>query len=147
KSYDFDIMTYLLPDYFPDNENRFHLFRYENNAPANSKEWDKLEEIENYYKNNRFSYKVQENKGVLYYTEYSNDEEIENIIFDDPEYAAVLKASQQQVLSFDKLMDEITEMGIPLSKKRLIEVLTQLKQSFLIYCTKDFSNVVSLLSL
>jgi len=146
KSYDFDIMTYLLPDYFPDNENRFHLFRYENNAPANSKEWDKLVEIENYYKDNSFSYKVQENKGTLYYTEYCNDEEIENIIFDNPEYAAVFKASQQQVLSFDKLMDEITQKGIPISKKRLIEVLTQLKQSYLIYCTKDFSNVVSLLS-
>ena len=146
RSYDFDIMTYLLPDYFPDNENRFHLFRYENNAPANSKEWDKLVEIESYYKDNRFSYKVQENKGVLYYTEYCNDEEIENIVFDNPEYTAVLKASQQQVLSFEKLMDEITNNGIPLSKNRLIEVLTQLKQAYLIYCTNDFSNVVSLLS-
>lgn len=146
KSYDFDIMTYLLPDYFPDNENRFHLFRYENSTPANSKEWVKLEEIENYYKDNRFSYKVQENKGILYYTEYCNDEEIENIVFDDPEYAAVLKTSHQQVLSFEKLMDEITKKGIPLSKNRLIEVLTHLKQAYLIYCTKDFSNVVSLLS-
>lgn len=146
KSYDFDIMTYLLPDYFPDNENRFHLFRYENNAPANYKEWEKLEEIENYYKDNRFTYKVQENKGILYYTEYCNDEEIENIVFSDPEYAAVLKASQHQVLSFEKLMDEITKKGINLSKNRLIEVLSHLKQAYLIYCTKDFSNVVSLLS-
>lgn len=146
KSYNFDIMTYLLPDYFPDNENRFHLFRYENSAPANSKEWVKLVEIENYYKDNRFSYKVQENKGILYYTEYCNDEEIENIVFDDPEYAAVLKASHQQVLSFEKLMDEITKKGILLSKNRLIEVLSHLKQAYLIYCTKDFSNVVSLLS-
>ncbi len=145
KKYDFDIMTYLLPDYFPDNENRFHLFRYENNAPANSKEWANLVEIENYYKDNNFNYKVQENNGVLYYTEYCNDEEIANIIFDGPEYYAVLKASQQQVLSFDKLMDEITKMRIAISKKRLIEVLAHLKQAYLIYCTKDLSNVVSIL--
>ena len=146
KSYNFDIMTYLLPDYFPDNDNRFHLFRYENNTPSNSKEWANLVEIENYYKDNNFSYKVQENKGILYYTEYCNDEEIENIVFDAPEYLAVLKASQQQVISFDKLMDEVTKKGISLSKNRLIEVLTHLKQAYLVYCTKDFTNVVSLLS-
>jgi len=147
KNYDFDIMTYLLPDYFPNNENRFHLFRYENNRPVNSKEWDKLVEIEKYYKDNRFSYKVQENKGILYYTEYFNDEEIENIVFGEAEYGAVLKATQEQVLSFEKLFNEVSRTVNRLSKERLIEVLSHLKQAHLIYCNADFSNVVSLLTL
>lgn len=147
KTYDYDVMTYLLPDYFPDNENRFHLFRYEKNIPVNSKEWDKLIEIEKYYKDNRFSYKVQEDNGNLYFTEYCNDEEIENIIFSEPEYAAVLKAAQQQVLTFESLYHEVVKTIKPLSKNRLIEVLSHLKQSHIIYCNNDFSNVMSLLTL
>jgi radical SAM superfamily enzyme YgiQ (UPF0313 family) len=147
KTYDYDVMTYLLPDYFPDNENRFHLFRYEKNIPVNRKEWEKLEEIEKYYKDNCFSYKLQENNGNLYFTEYCNDEEIENIVFGEPEYAAVIKATQQQVLTFEYLFKEVTKTVKHLSKDRLIEVLTHLKQSHIIYCNNDFSNVMSLLTL
>ncbi len=146
ESYDFDVMTYLLPDYFPVDENRFHLFRYEKNIPVNGKEWDKLIEIEKYYKDNKFSYKVQENNGFLYFTEYFNDEEIENIVFGEPEYSIVLKATQKQVLTFEDLYSEVTNAAIHISKERLIEVLSQLKHAQIIYCNNDFSNIVSLLT-
>jgi hypothetical protein len=96
ENYSFDSMTYLLPDYFPSNDKRFHLFRYENTNPLNRTEWDNLVEVEKYYKENRFTYKVQVDKGILYYTEYCNNEEIENLVFSEPEYLAVLKATQQQ---------------------------------------------------
>ena len=146
-SYDFDMMTYLLPDYFPINENRFHLFRYEKNIPVNAKEWDKLEEIEKYYKDNCFRYKIQENNGIIYYTEYCNDEEIENIIFEDPEYGAVLKATQHQVQTFENLFMEASKTVTHLTKKRLIEVLSHLKQAHILYCNNEFSNVMSLVTL
>ena len=147
KTYDYDVMTYLLPDYFPDDENRFHLFRYEKNIPVNDKEWEKLVEIEKYYKDNKFSYKVQENNGHLYFTEYCNDEEIENIVFGEPEYIAVLKATQNQVLTFDKLFGELSSTILNLSKERLMEVITNLKKSHIIYCNSDFSNVISIITL
>ena len=147
ESYDFDVMTYLLPDYFPDNENRFHLFRYEKNIPENAKEWEKLIEIEKYYKDNKFTYKVQENNGYLYFTEYCNDEEIENIVFGQPEHIAVIKAAQSQVITFGNLYDEVNLSGLDLTKDRLIDVLTQLKNAHIIYCNNDFSNVVSLITL
>ena len=146
-SYDFDMMTYLLPDYFPHDENRFYLFRYEKNIPENRHEWDKLVKIEQYYKDNTLRYKVQENQGIIYYTEYCNDEEIGNHVFSDPVYGAVLKATQEQVLTFDVLFDEITNTVKHLSKERLMKVLSHLKQEYIIYCNNDFSNVVSLITL
>lgn len=145
-NYDYDVMPYLVPDYFPDGKNRFHLFRYECSNSRNSKEWDKLIEIEKYYIENRFSYKVQENNGVLYYTEYINDEEIESIIFEEPEYIAVLKATQQQILTFDNLFNKMKKTIVSLSKDRLIEVLTNLKKAYIIYCNAEYSNVVSLIT-
>ena len=147
EGYNYDIMTYLLPDYFPDDGNRFHLFRYENNVPANRKEWEKLEEIEEYYKENCFTYKVQENKGVLYYAEYLNDEEIENVVFEEPIYGEVLKALQEQVLSFEALYVKVNDRVTNLSKVGLKNVLTHLIDAKIIYYNKDFSNVVSLISI
>jgi len=145
-NYDYDVMTYLVPDYFPADEKRFQLFRYERSNPINKKEWENLIEIEKYYKENSFSYKVQENNGVLYYTEYINDEEIENIIFEEPEYDAVLKATQQQILTFNDLYNEVAKTVASLTQDRLIEVLTNLKKAHVIYCNSDFSNIMSLLN-
>lgn len=145
KSYDFDVMTYLLPDYFLSGENSFHLFRYEKSNPVNGKEWEKLEAIEEYYKSNSFTYKIQENKGIIYYTEYCNDEEIGNIVFSEAEYGIVLKTCQEQVKTFESLFSEVSKKVSELSRERLIEILSHLKQEHLIYCNNDFSNVVSLL--
>lgn len=66
KRYDHDDITCLMPDTFSNNENRFHLFRYEKNVKDNVKEWNKLIEIEDYYKTNKFSYKMQQNNGIYY---------------------------------------------------------------------------------
>jgi radical SAM superfamily enzyme YgiQ (UPF0313 family) len=144
-AYHSEMITYLTPDFFPDNDDRFHLFRYENAYPINSKEWDKLVEIEKYYKDNCFRYKVQEDNGNVYYTEYCNEEEIENIIFSEPEYGAVLKATQKQVMTFDNMFNEVSKIVKKLSKQRLIEVLLHLKQAHIIYCNSEYSNIVALI--
>ena len=63
------------------------------------------------------------------------------------EYGAVLKATQQQVTSFEQLFDEVATTTSHLTKERLIEVLTHLKQAKIIYFNADYSNVVSLINL
>ncbi len=147
KQYDNDDTTYLLPDYFSNNENRFHLFRYKKNVPANGKEWDKLIEVENYYKTNNFSYKIQENNGVIYYTEYCNDEEIENIVFGESEYGFILNAIQEKVYTFTELYFEMKTEYAEIAEERLKEIIANLKSSYLIYCNADFSNIVSVIEL
>ena len=147
QKYDYDALSYLLPSNFSENKNKFHLFRFENNAPTNIKEWEKLIEIENYYKENTFSYKIQETNGIYYYTEYCNGEEIENIVFGEPEYATVLKATETQVCNFDDLL-LVMQTTFPLiNNTRLKEILLNLKQSHLIYYNADFSNIISIIEL
>ena len=147
KKYDCDDISYLLPDYFSNSEERFHLFRYKNIAPDNVTEWDKLIKIEDYYKNNTFSYKIQENNGIYYYTEYCNDTEIENIVFGEPEYGYVLEAVEKKVCTFQKLYSDIKKVYPEITEKRLKDILTNLKESYLIYCNTEFSNIVSVLEL
>ena len=147
ENYHTDDITYLMPDHFSDNADRFHLFRYKRDIAANTKEWDKLIEVEDYYKTNTFSYKIQENKGIYYYTEYCNDTEIENIVFGEPEYGFVLKTTEQRVISFEELYAAILKKYPQTTDERLKEILANLKSSYLIYCNNDYSNIISVLEL
>ncbi len=146
-NYDCDDITYLMPDYFSDNENRFHLFRYKNNVPANTREWEKLIGIENYYLSNRFSYIIQENNGVYYYTEYCNDVEIENIVFGNPYYGHVLKAVEHKVCPFSRLYHDIKKAFPGITEGHLKEILKDLKAARLIYFNAEFSNIISVIEL
>lgn len=145
--YNYDALSYLLPDHFSDSEERFHLFRYESSAPKNNKEWEKLMEIESYYKTNAFSYKLQENNGILYYTEYCNKEEIANLVFGEPEYGEVLKEIKNQVCSLEELLHKMKLIYPEINVQRIKEILSNLKSSYLIYCNTDYSNIVSVIDL
>lgn len=147
EKYDRDDLTSLMPDHFSNNENRFHLFRYEKNAHDNVKEWEKLMKIEEYYKTNKFSYKIQENKGTLYYTEYCNDTEIENIVFGETEYGDILKAVENKICTFSEVHAAMQKRYPEISEDRVKEILTNLKVSCLIYCNLEFSNIVSVVEL
>ncbi|MBS2211235.1 radical SAM protein [Carboxylicivirga mesophila] len=144
-NYTVDELSYLLPGSFSDHDERFHLFRYQRNVAANAREWDRLEEAENYYKQHRFSYTVQAHDGVLYYTEYCDGSEIENIVFGEPEYAFVLKASAKKVISFDELYALAREEFISLNRERLQEVISNLRMGYLLYCNAELDQVVSLI--
>lgn len=145
-TYNQDDYSYLLPAYFSNNENRFHLFRYAKNAPYNVKEWEKLVEIQAYYKSNKFSYKMLQADGVYYYTEYCNDMEIANVVFGEPEYAYVIESSDPKVSSFDEFYAEMKKTFPETTEERLKEILANLKESYLVYCNDEFSNIVSIIS-
>ena len=146
RKYDIDDITYLMPDEFSNHDERFHLFRYEKNVKSNIAEWGKLIEIEKYYKNNKFSYKIQENKGRIYYTEYTNDTEIENIVFGELEYGSVLKILEEKVYSFTEVFSGMKKLYPRINEKRVKEVLHHLKEAYLIYFDNEFSNIVSIIS-
>lgn len=145
--YNTDELSYLLPTAFVNNTERFHLFRYEKDTKENDREWDRLHEVEKYYADKKFSYKVQQNNGVLYYTEYCNDTEIENIVFGELEYAFVIKAAEKQVISFEKLFESAQKHFPHITEKRIKDILSHLKASYLLYCNDEFTNIVSIITI
>lgn len=145
--YDVDGLSSLLPAELSNGNERFRLFRFERNIPSNNKEWEKLQEIEEYYKSHSFSYKMLENRGVYYYSEYCNGEEIASLVFGESEYAHVLKMASQKVSSLEELYSHLKALNAKLTKYKLIDILKNLQQSYLIYGNTDFSEVVSLLEI
>jgi len=144
QKYDFDDITYLMPEHFSNTDKRFHLFRYEKNVHDNVKEWDKLVEIEDYYKTNKFSYKIQENNGICYYTEYCNDTELENIVFGEMEYCYILKTIGNKIYTFNEVYSDMKKTFPEITEERLKEILLSLKNTYLIYCDTNFSNIVGI---
>jgi len=145
--YNTDDITYLLPDHFSNTEDRFRLFRYKKDVPDNDKEWLKLVEIEEYYKSNTFSYKVQENNCILYYTEYCNETEIENIVFGEPEYGSILKSLEYKIFSLHELLSDMKKVYPNITEDKLKEMLLNLKNAYLIYFNIEYSNIVSVIEL
>ena len=147
KRYNYDATAYLLPNYFSENDDRFHLFRFEKDTPSNIKEWEKLIEIEDYYKTNKFSYTILENNGIYYYTEYCNDVEVADITFGEPEYAYILKAVEQKICVFNELYLDVKKEFTQITEESLKEILVNLKESYLIYFDTNFSNIISVIEL
>lgn len=145
ENYATDDLTYLMPPHFSNNDNRFHLFRYKKNVPDNVTEWNKLTEKEDYYKTNTFNYTIQENNGILYYTEYCNDTEIENIVFGEMEYGFILKAVADKTCTFTEVYADMKKTFPELTEQRVKEILMSLKNAYLIYCDTNFSTIVSVI--
>ena len=147
QKYNKDDITYLMPDYFSNHDERFHLFRYEKNVKSNAAEWEKLSEIEEYYKTNKFNYKIQENNGRRFYTEYINDIEIENIVFGELEYGSVFNILEDKVCSFTEVYSEMKKIYPRINEARVKEILNNLKEAYLVYYDTAFSNIVSVIGL
>lgn len=142
EKYIVDDLTYLMPKRFSEGESRFHLFRFKHETPANINVWEQLAQAEKYYKENHFSYTLLENKGVYYYTEYCNDIEIENIIFGEPEYGQAFEALEGKVYSFKELYQNILKVNHEITEDRLREVLSNLRESYLVYFDLEFNGIV-----
>ncbi len=145
KNYDVDDLSRLMPSRFSDGDDRFKLFRYRHSSPANSAVWEKLEQEEMHFKESRYSYTLLENDGIYYYTEYCNDTEIENIIFGEPEYGIIIGQLQSKVYSIDSLLDDVLLVLPEISIERLKEVLSNLKESYLVYFDDNFQRIVTVI--
>ena len=147
EKYNEDDLSYLLPDHFSNTKERFRLFRFAKDAPKHKNEWSKLEAIEKHYRENKFTYKILENNGRYYYSEYCNGEEIENIIFEETIYGLILKATDKRIYSFKELYLNISKLLPDTTEQHMKQALTNLKSSYLIYYKDGFSNIISVIEL
>jgi radical SAM superfamily enzyme YgiQ (UPF0313 family) len=145
EKYDVNRIAYLLPDHFSNHNNRFCLFRWEKGVVANSAEWDVLVDIEKYYIENKFSYKISKNSGIYNFAEYVNNKEILNIDFEGPYYWDVLKTANQKVCTFSELYAALKKPYPEISKERLKKILRELRDLYLVYCNTDLSDVITVI--
>lgn len=145
--YNTNSLSYLLPENFSDNTNRFHLFRYKKAVLPNKIEWNKLIDVEKHYRSSNYSYNTQQINNIVYYTEYCNGEEIAQITFEELEYVHILKTTNQKVYTFTELFAKMTNEFSALTEDKLKTILNNLQNDFLIYCNSDYSEIVSVINI
>ncbi|OFX60325.1 MAG: hypothetical protein A2046_02680 [Bacteroidetes bacterium GWA2_30_7] len=128
-------------------KDRFNLFGYNKNAVTNEKLWQYYSIIEDHYTTKKYSYKINESEGIYYYVEYCNEILLKKIIFDEQEYINTLKFCNDKVQSFENLSNHLQEKHKKISNQRIIEILQNLKQEYLLYFNNDYSTIVSIIEI
>lgn len=114
-------------------------------TPPLMDKWHSFKVTSDFYEKAKFKYYLIEANEEVNYLEYKEDLKIESLTFDQPEYWDVLKIANDQVISLKKLYREIQKKYSEMNLDRLIEIVIELKGSYLLYCSKDRNKIVSII--
>ena len=145
EEYNINNITYLLPEQFSNHKDRFNLFSWQKPIITLADKWKELQEKEKVYIENSFSYKISLNNSVYNYKEYRNNDLIVDFDFTDTAYWTVLSFANDRVIKFEDLLIKINHQQPELSSEKLLTILKKLKAMHLIYCNRDFDNVISVI--
>lgn len=135
---------YFPPDFTKNEYVKYSLFGQWIVTPLMRK-WNAFKEISNYYQDNEFKYYLLQDKGVIKYVEYRADLKVQSLTFDQPGYWDVLKFANDEVISLNKLQERVNEKYSDIDKSRLIEIVEELKSSYLLYSSADHSKMISVI--
>lgn len=143
--YNVNSITYLMPEEFSNHKDRFNLFSYNKSQITNADKWKAVQEREKHYSDNSFAYEISNNNGIYSFKEFFNKKEIMNYDFIDKVYWDVLVLANNKVIKFDELLIELNKIHSDTSSDKLRIILKELKTMGIIYCNKDYDNVISVI--
>jgi radical SAM superfamily enzyme YgiQ (UPF0313 family) len=144
QKWDFHPIASLIPKTLTKEESKFNLFGYYHSI-ENEYEWKLFEKMNKYYYDNDYKYTIYCNDGKLYYREYLNEKIINIVVFDEPEYRAVLELANDEVVSFDYIYEQIEKKYAMTNRLRLIKIIDELQSLSLIYSNKDKNRIISII--
>lgn len=110
-----------------------------------NKLWDYFVILEKHYIQSSYKYHlIKKNKYTINYIEYYNGEEINKVEFnqDSPEWK-ILQFCNSNVKSISNLQEVF---GYISDKDKLIKILDALKSECLIYCNKEYSEIITIIN-
>jgi radical SAM superfamily enzyme YgiQ (UPF0313 family) len=144
KKWNINPTYYLFPDSLIEENRRFSFFEFGSEL-ENRIAWKWFDNLNSFYEETDFTYTIMENDNTAYYLEYWEGIQLENIAFDEPEYIATLKTANDNVVSLEAIFESLRNKYPNLTRKRLIEMINDLRSSYLLYSNKDFSRIISVI--
>lgn len=138
---------YILDKRYTEDIDPFSLLDY-NSTKKSSTLWPKFDKIQKYYKEKKFTYECLlsgTGKGFIY-NEYSNNELIKQIDFDEDVYWFIFCFLNKKKYSIDNLFDEVRGM-ISISSSQLDEKLDLLSNEGLLWLNRANNEIVSVIDL
>jgi radical SAM superfamily enzyme YgiQ (UPF0313 family) len=144
KKWNFNFLAYLLPESFLSGSRRFSLFDFSSQL-ENQTEWEWFAHMNKFYEETEYTYNIIEVDDIYYYYEYMNGDQTEHIAFNEPEYWDVLRAANDEVVSFEKILTQVVGKHPDINRDKLMEIIGNLKSSYLLYANKDLTRIVSII--
>lgn len=144
EKYDFSLTQYYLPCAYVGSSPNYNLFEYLSFKDLFS--WKTFQECLSIYHESNFSYNIFEINGAVFYKEYCNGFDIATIGFSDGIHWEVLKCANDKVISLQELQNTLNQNHFPCTEKYLITALNDLKESYLLYCSEDYSHIISIIN-
>ncbi len=136
--------AYYLPRAFIKDESRFTLFYY-TRPLTHPLLWEQVETIEKYYRENNSTYTINRDGDALLFEEFHNGEPVGRHHFTDPRRVDVLKETNRRVCSLSHLLTVLSEKYPGITETEVIDILTGLKAAYLVYCNRDYNNIISVI--
>ncbi len=145
KKWNFNFITHLLPGSFIEEAQRFDVFDF--TKPLEHRvAWEWFDQVNRFYEETKFSYRILTHNGIPHYYEYMNGEQIDHTLFDEPGYWEVLKTANHEVISFESLWNKIhASPPQVLTREKLGDIIRALKSAYLLYANDDLSQIISII--
>lgn len=144
EKWNFNAVTYLLPGSFIEEEQRFNLFDW--CKPLDYQvAWDLFAEVNRFYEQTEYTYRIIARGEIYYYYEYMGDVKSAHRVFDQPEYWQVLKTANHEVVSFERIWENVSDAHPGVSRERLLDIIEDAKSSYLLYVNDDLSRIISII--
>ena len=136
----------MLPNMFFNGDERYSVFGLQKKEPDLMKFWKSLLNVSKYYESHFFKYYLLKHKNNIHYVEYRDDLKIMSITFDEEIYWDVLLLSNNKVTSFTKIYEELLLKYDDLQESRLIEIVSELKEKYLLYASLDLKKIIGIIN-
>lgn len=133
----------LLPENLIDFSDQYSVFGLTKD-PDLKKLWDSFMEVSKYYETSNYSYYMLENGKSIHYYEYCNGLRINYIVFNEL-YWSILTIVNPKVISIKTLFNQIIKKFPNVTREQLKGIVTELKEGYFLYASKDWSKIVSVI--
>lgn len=137
-------MGYLLPGPFIEEDRRFNLYGVSRGL-KNRREWENFKKTNTFFEDTKFNYRILRHNDVYYFSEYMNNDLVNYIVFDKPEYWMVLQLANEHVVSFQSVFLQLRESFPKMTENDLTEIIDALKEDHLLYANSERSRLVSVI--
>ncbi len=115
--------------YLPENmvQTPFNIFDFQRSEMINLNKWENFSQMEAYYKEHKYKYRILKHVDTLVYKEFLDEEEKNSFVFNGPEYFEIMNLANDKVISFEELSLELKGKFREISDEKIKNIISELK--------------------
>ncbi len=133
--------------YLPENmvQTPFNIFDFQRSEMINLNKWENFSQMEAYYKEHKYKYRILKHVDTLVYKEFLDEEEKNSFVFNGPEYFEIMNLANDKVISFEELSLELKGKFREISDEKIKNIISELKEKYIMYASEDYATIITVI--